>query len=792
MKNQKIHSFLKGFFAIVGLSLLCSGLMAQSPEPLLIQIVSDDDGKNEESQDFENGLKEEIQVLLSNRRLVSFQTEYCKCLPAQINEKFEEAFANPAVDIVIALGPLSSAVLGQRPSFPKPSIASIVLDNELQNIPIDSTGASGISNFTYVQSPFSFEKDLRLLHQEYPYKKIGILTSPEVNGLFPRFGDLFAQTVGDLGADFSQIVVKQNASTTINLIPEDIDALYVFPLFDELKPLEQAAFFKLLAEKKLPSVALLGESMVEQGAMLGYQNEGNLQKMPRRIALNISRMVDGQNAAELPVVIRTFGESVVINMSTVRQVGTYPNWDLMTGAILYNADQMETDRKLSLQTVIMEALDRNLSLKVAGVDPILAAKETGLAKAELLPSVSANGSLLALDENTVQNSFGSRGRLNLAVGAELSQLVYAEPALAGVAIQKLLQKGEQFGLETVQLDVTLDAASLYLNVLQAKSFMDVQAANLSVTRNNLDIARAKDAVGYTGATDLNRWKSELALGKIDLNDAQAQLEQAKYALNQYLNRPIDEAFEMEDIGVANDLLLVNDERLISRINNEKELSQLADFLVKEALARLPELRQIDYGLAAQERLLKSRKRAFYLPSFALTGTLDQTLQRWNNMPLDGFPVPDLVPTWNVGLGVQYPIFQGNKRKLDKEITELNILQIKDNRLNTKNQLELRVRSSLQKASASYFRVLQFVEATKAADDNFKIVQDSYSQGLVSVTNLIDAQNAKVQTDLGAVNASYQYILDFLEMERAVGFYYLLATAGERNAFFDRFNAHMVE
>ena len=98
--------------------------------------------------------------------------------------------------------------------------------------------------------------------------------------------------------------------------------------------------------------------------------------LPRRIALDISKIVDGQNASELPVIINTFSETAMINMSTVRKVGTYPDWDMMTEAVLLNANTTETDRILSLQTVILEALDQNLSLKVAGINPILAGKET--------------------------------------------------------------------------------------------------------------------------------------------------------------------------------------------------------------------------------------------------------------------------------------------------------------------------------------------------------------------------------------------------------------------------------
>ena len=767
-------------------------LLGQNLEVLTIHIISDNENTEGDLAAFEQQIREEIKILLSNRKEVVFKAEYCNCERERINQLITAAYEDSETDIVLALGAMTSAVIAQKENFPKPTIASIILDNELQNVPITPEGTSGKDNFTYIQSPFSFEKDLQILYEIFPYKNIGIIASPDLNNLFPNFDLLFNQAATDLNTRFTEIIAQPDATATLNAIPEDVEAVYVFPLFNELDDDGLQVLFDGLIERRLPSVALLGESMVEIGALVGYESGPNLAKMPRRIALDVSKIADGRNAANLPVLITTFSENVVINMNTVRKVGAYPNWDTASEAILLFDFVPDTDRTLSLSTVIQEALQKNLNLKVAEKDPLIAGQEVQLAKSELLPQLDANTSLALLDENTTATTFGTKGRLNWMVGSSLSQLVYAEPALANLTIQRLLQKSEESGLRTTQLDVVLDAVEAYLSVLQAKSFMQIQSANVSVTKNNLDIARAKDAVGYAGATDLNRWTTELALDKIDLNDAQAQFQQAKYALNQFLNHPIKEEFIAENIGVNDGNLMVNDEALLNRINNEKELEQLADFFVFEALNNLPEIEQLDYGLAAQERLLKSQNRAFYLPSVALSGEWDYTLKRWDVIQSPGVPIPENQPTWNLGLGVQYPILQGGKRRYDREKTQLSILQIKDQQADLRNQLELRVRAALQTAGASYFRVQQYDVATKAANENFKIVQDSYSQGLVSITNLIDAQNAKVQTELGAVNAGYQFILDFMEVERAIGFYYQLSSTAEQIAFFDRMTQFMTK
>lgn len=784
----------------IGLNLLWCFLMASSVhgqtlpreklDELHVQIISEHDIRQKEIANYEQRVKEEIETVMLNRKSVVFTSSYCNCGAAQVSTLLNAAFSNPEIDIVLAIGPLASAVLSKQNSFPKPALASMVIDQKAQQVAITAAGTSGIPNFTYIQSPFSFEKDLALLHQVFPFKKLGIIVPSNVGNLLPGMNAVFNGIVGKM--DASMVVLNNGADAAARLaqIPSDVDAVYVLPLFNEFAEGEYKKLFDGLTQKKLPSVAMLGESMVGIGAMLGYEAGPNLSRMPKRIALDVSKIAEGINASTLPVNINTYSDNVIINMNTVRQVGAYPNWDLMTGSTLLNANAPTTDASLSLQSTIMLALNENLELKTNQINPLVAAQDVKLAKALLLPQLDASSSVYVLDENTAEGSFGTVGRTNWVAGADLSQIVFAEPALANVAIQKLLQKGEETGVKTTQLDVVLDAVEGYLNVLQAKSFMEIQSSNVGVTKANLDVAKAKDSVGYSGATDMNRWIAQLALAKVDLNDAQTQFRQAKYALNQKLNKEIKADFEVEDISQNSNMLMVTDSRMLSKINNENELNKLSDFLVDEAIKNLPELQQFDYYIAAQERLALSQKRAFYAPTLGVSGAYDHTLQRWDVKESIIGPTGDPEPSWNIGLGLKFPILQGGTRKHNLEKTNLNVRQIQTSKADTRNKLELRVRVYLQDAVASHFEVQRFKEASAAASANYDIVQDAYQQGLVNVTSLIDAQNAKVQTAIGLAAANYQFILDFFEVERAIGNYYNLNSPAERDAFFNRLEAFM--
>ena len=79
-------------------------------------------------------------------------------------------------------------------------------------------------------------------------------------------------------------------------------------------------------------------------------------------------------------------------------------------------------------------------------------------------------------------------------------------------------------------------------------------------------------------------------------------------------------------------------------------------------------------------------------------------------------------------------------------------------------------------------------ARKAADSarkNLQLVTDAYARGAVPIIDLLDAQNAALNAEELATNAAYDYLVDLLEVERAIGSIELLGTPETSAAFFVR-------
>lgn len=771
---------------------VCLPFLLFSQQTVSIKIITDNhDDESSVNASFTNQLQEEVEILLKSRYEVNFTVIYVDHDLDIAIKAFENAFVEEESDIIIASGPMVSNILAQWSSYGKPAIATTVIDEKLQNIKATADGTSGIDNFTYIQTPFNVKRDMETLLQISGYKKLGVIGVAETNRYSPALDKLFSGFASELGTDQIFIPIEQTVEASLNAIPEDVDAVYLLPLFDGFTPEQEVAFIQGITNKKLPSAALLGEQMVNPGALMGYEAANNFSRIPRRVALDISKILEGQNASDLPVHIPTYNENLLINMATAEKIKQYPSWDMMAEATLLHVDEVETENKWTIQTAIVHALANNLDISIAEKDPEIAEKDVALAKAEYLPQADLSSSLAVLDQASTFTFQGSRGQVSWLASGSVTQLVFSEPAAANIAIQGMLKKAQEAALYQTKLDVILDVAVTYLTVLQAKRSVQIQNENVNVTKRNLDIAKAKQAVGYSGASDINRWESELASANINLNNAQAGLRQARFQLNQLLNRPIDEAFTLEDIIVEGDpFLQINDGKIAPLINNPGDLAKFSDFLVEDAFSRLPEIQQLDYNIDAQNRQLLSLKRRFTLPSLAVSGGTDYLINTWK-IP-EGLTPIDAKTTWNLGLALQYPLFQGGKRKFNVEKTQLQVLQLEDQKKNLFNQLELLIRANLETVGASYSSTILSREAATSASKNFDIIQDAYSLGQVNVTTLIDAQVAALQTELSAVNALYQFIADFLSLERSTGGYYFLDDEAGQDAYIERLTTFLKE
>ena len=73
-----------------------------------------------------------------------------------------------------------------------------------------------------------------------------------------------------------------------------------------------------------------------------------------------------------------------------------------------------------------------------------------------------------------------------------------------------------------------------------------------------------------------------------------------------------------------------------------------------------------------------------------------------------------------------------------------------------------------------------------AKEALELTQTSYSSGSVTVIQLLDAQTNYLNAQLAKTNAIYNFLINAIQLERSLGYYFLLNTEDENNKFRQRF------
>jgi len=116
-------------------------------------------------------------------------------------------------------------------------------------------------------------------------------------------------------------------------------------------------------------------------------------------------------------------------------------------------------------------------------------------------------------------------------------------------------------------------------------------------------------------------------------------------------------------------------------------------------------------------------------------------------------------------------------RADVNSSRYTLRQARQRRAAIEKAVETRIRIAMDQAGSSFSAIELTAAAAAAAGENLRIVTDAYSKGAVSVTDLIDAQNAALGAELAAAEAKYVYLSDILEVLRATGDFSLMLDPG---------------
>jgi outer membrane protein TolC/ABC-type uncharacterized transport system substrate-binding protein len=737
------------------------------------------DGESSYVKRVSTQLKQELASLAEGRYKPEFLPDQnAGWVPDKAAQLLAEALSNQEIDLVIVSGiNLTLAVLGHIPPS-KPVIVADFIEPEFLGLPRTAKDTSGVSNLTYIAKTKGAAADFLAFRKILRFKTLHIL----LDDTYRRYADRVLEKIGKMDFEIKLVPASGSVSDILAAIDQEkIEALYLPPL-----RLSEADFEQLINginKRKIPTFSAFGHEAVEKGVLAGRIPKF-FTKFSRRVAMNADRMLQGEDAAAIAVVFE-LEDKMVINQRTADQIGLSIPFDVLLEAEVLFYGEPVGGEVLTLHQAVKEALASNLNFRILDEQIKSAGKDYWLAWTQYLPAVDFR---LDYDINDSERAkdIPRLPKWTYQYGISLTQLVFSHPIFFQIANAKKQVKVEKLRRASTTLEITDQTVSTYLAYLSAKALHKVALDNLKAIEVNLDVAEKRRQTGAGGPEEVLRWQSELAEQKSTVLQRESEIYQARTVLNQLMNRPQDQLFLEQDIGLETVQHYIGSQYVEPYIENFKSLMIFLEYATKEALANSPEIQALQIGVEQQRNNVRSADGRFFLPEATLAGDVRHEIKHKFYQREPANPSDD----WEVNLRLSYPLFDQGRRPLDslKQRNELHRLEFfRDLR---KQEVERGLRQAAYDMYTSLPSIKLRREAMASASENYEIVEKKYNEGIVNITELIDAQTNKFNRQAAAVTAIYVFLNDLSNFDRQLATYYMLATEQERGEWLQKLRQYL--
>lgn len=423
--------------------------------------------------------------------------------------------------------------------------------------------------------------------------------------------------------------------------------------------------------------------------------------------------------------------------------------------ILFSGFLVNAQEKLSLKDAINYALENKADAKKAKLSVENSEHLIGEVRSRALPQISAQGNLtlnpilqqMALTMNGESMIIEMGQKWNAVGGVHLTQNLFDYSVFTGLKAAKTTREFYKVNEQLTQEQVIEAVAKNYYQIFITKQKLETINQTLENTTKVQNTVQGLFDNGLAKKVDLDRIKVTV----VNLNSAKQQLENAvklqENALKFLIGMEINNAIELveEDINVT-PVLMENP--------NVKNLTQYQ-------------------ALEVQKQLLVYNKESFkaaYYPTLSLSGNysyqgLGDKFPLSTYKPADGVYWMDFA---SVGLNLNIPIFSGfrTRSQVRQAQNQLDVLEV--DMKETEQALNLAFENAKTQINNSVITIENQRENVKLAQEVLDNTQNNYINGLATLTDLIEAENALADAKNNYSNALLEYKVAEIELIKSKG------------------------
>jgi outer membrane protein TolC len=415
---------------------------------------------------------------------------------------------------------------------------------------------------------------------------------------------------------------------------------------------------------------------------------------------------------------------------------------------------------LTLRDALTYALQNKSDAKKAKLQVENSEYQIQEVRSRALPQISANGNLtynpviqttvidgsgFGAPGTTIQAAFGQKW--TSTAGVSLTQAIFDQSVFTGLKAAKSTREFYQINNQLTEEQVIERVANNYYSVYVQKERLVLLDSNYVNTTKVRDIVKGQFDNGLAKKIDLDRIIVKMSNIDTERQQIKNQITLQENALKFYMGMPIETQIDMpkEEFEVVP-----------AALTEQPTVENRTEYLL----------------LKKQEELLVYNKKAVeagYYPTLSLTAGYNYIGQGpempWFAKPKDGVYWSDYSA---IGLNLHVPIFTGFGTRAKVRQADVEIRSLQEDIKDTKLSLDLDYRNAMADIENNIVTIQNQKENMQLASEILSNTKNNYLQGLASLTDLLDAENASLEAQNNYTRAVLNYKIAEIALIKSKG------------------------
>lgn len=428
----------------------------------------------------------------------------------------------------------------------------------------------------------------------------------------------------------------------------------------------------------------------------------------------------------------------------------------LSGFVFVGNAQEVSVNKISLQEAFEMAETKNRDLKI--LTQLSEASEWAVKdeKNKLLPSLEVSAMISYNGNGWVSDRDFSNGfsipipDLGTNFALEAKQIIYAGGAINNaIKLAENNQKISHLERKKVQQEIRFGITGLYLEIQKLLNQKQILEKNIAQTQKMILQISTKNEQGVALKNNVTRYELQKQTLEVNYLKLTNTLQILNNELVKLIQLPAGTQLDLQEISEAEQFLSVEN-------ISEENWNAIAQANAPELQKALLEVE----NSKTKQNLVKAENRpqVFGFASNHLNGPV-----------MIEIPVLDNnFNYWYVGIGVKYDIASLYKNKAKREQVNSYALIAQEQELNVKDKLALEIESANIRFSETLNVYKTQLTKLELARENYDVVQNRYLNQLSLITEMMDAENTKLDAEIQVENAKINILFHYYQLKKIAG------------------------